>query len=283
MIDILFLLLIVIVIITLSGYFYTNFTKHEEDNKSEFNKVENEIIVEKETRASNLAYIVQQVNEKNLAMDTAHMSAIKNVDSNLEDITARYNSFEAGFGSIIQATAKETGEKVQLTNNSVPVDIQLMKHVSVLGGITIKDLQDDKRLKACGIGADSARCIEFPNDDGDTYLTTLTDGRSIVAGAPMKTQKIDVKGGIKFHSEDDTKYMEISDNADGALINTTKKLHISAESVELPPSITLKNTGTPSTIKLEADGSLNIASTTINLTGNVKINGKDVELKSTAV
>lgn len=278
MLEIIFLVLIIIAIVAVSVYFFVDFSKHKDENITDFNKVRSDIVVEQETRASNLASIVQQVNDVNMRMDADHKASIKGVDDNVKDITDKYNSFETGFGYIIQTTDKTTGSAVPLTAaiESTPVDLQLMKHVSVVSGMTIKDLDNDKRMKACGTGTNATRCIEFPNDTGDTYLTSLVEDGSIVAAAPLKTQGIDTTGSIKLHTANNMEYMTFSEESEVSQINATKKLKLTAPmGIEASNKITLKNdeTGGSATLEIDATtGALNITAKTLNIRATEDLN-----------
>lgn len=258
MLEVLFLLLIIIAVIAACVYFYIDFTKHKESNVSDFEKVRTDVVSEQETRTSNIASIVQQVNDVNYMMDTENKEAIAKIDETVNDVVSKYTTFETGFGSIIKTTDAITGEQVPLREitSSTPVDVQFFKHVNMLGGMSINELSrnDNKRVRACGSGSDATRCIEFPNDIGDTYITSLTSGGKIIAGAPLKTQGIDVTGNIKIHDTNNLEFMSFFEVNDTSVISGANTIKLTAPNgVEVPRVITLSNGTSTDTATIHLD------------------------------
>jgi hypothetical protein len=107
----------------------------------------------------------------------------------------------------VQAAAKSV-KTPQIIMNNTPVkgkdiprsppaknlkkkDIDVLAHVTALSGVTIKDLNKDRKFKVCG---QNGKCIEIPNADGNTYLTSVTPNNNIVVDAPIKAYN-----SISFH------------------------------------------------------------------------------------
>jgi len=95
-------------------------------------------------------------------------------------------------------------------------NLELLKHTSFVGGLTARELTSERAAALCGSGANSERCIRFPDADGNTYLTGLTPEASVVLDAA----KTKVLGSLDFG--------EI-----GAIGNQDGNLHIGGPAVSL--------------------------------------------------
>lgn len=180
MLEIILVVLALIAIVGASIYFYIEMKDHKATNNTDFEKVTKNIEEEEKTRLGNIKYVVDQVNDTNKAMDEEYMAEI-----------AKLKEFDTGFGKLIQAS----GSNITIGEPGGDISkIKLMKDVSVIGSMSIKDLEIAARttssttpsFKACG----GAKCIEFPNSTGDTYLVGITgDGSSVVSGSKFKANE----------------------------------------------------------------------------------------------
>jgi len=75
-------------------------------------------------------------------------------------------------------------------------NLELLKHTSFVGGLTARELTSERAAALCGSGANSGRCIRFPDADGNTYLTGLTPEASVVLDAA----RTKVLGSLDFGS-----------------------------------------------------------------------------------
>lgn len=182
MLEIILGVLALIAIVAASIYFYNEMKDHKSTNNSDFEKINKNIEEEEKTRLGNIKYVVNEVNRINKDMDTEYMAEIKQ----LKDI-------DTGFGKLIMTGSDTSPTEIRVTAD--PQQINLMKHVSMVGGMSIKDLQGTasttlpaKQFKACGTGTGvDKKCIEFPNSEGDTYLTGLNgENSSVVSGSLFK-------------------------------------------------------------------------------------------------
>lgn len=192
MIEIIVMVVLILAIVGFVIYLFIDYNKHKESNTTEFQKVDTELKTEKEDRLGNLKYVVDQVNTTNQSMDTEYVKRFDTLEDSLEASINKYNAFESGFGSIIRTRNASSNVTLEVNKLSTlpATDIDLIKHVNMISGATIKDLTNDAtkpnmRVKFCGTGADS-RCIQLPNADGDTYITSLNANKSIVFDAPIK-------------------------------------------------------------------------------------------------
>jgi len=298
MLELLLTILAILAIAGVSTYFYVDSKKHKDSNVIDFDQVNKNLGVEKEDRLANLKYIVDQVNKTNKDMDTSYQTKFGAINKTTTEIDEKYKLFESGFGSIIR-TKDNAGVEIAMNKlSTVPAtDVELIKHISTLGGVTIKDLQNDAtkplmRLKACGTGANANRCIEIPNDNGDTYLTSLTEGKSIVAGAPLKTQDMSITGKLDMYTATNTPYMSfMGENTADGVISTidgkaTLKL-VATKGVAAPSQLSLnKSDGKSAIIKINSGNELEITApdnSTIRLNGRVLINNKLVTTEGNVI
>jgi hypothetical protein len=181
MLEIILVVLALIAIVGACVYFYIDMKDHKATNNTDFEKVNKNIEEEEATRLGNIKYVVDQVNTTNTAMDTEYNNRFKS----LQDT-------DTGFGKLIAAESA-LGSNIQIKDVATDSKLKLMRDVSVIGSMSIKDLQSTasgskpvKTFKACGTGT---QCIEFPNIAGDTYLTGLADGKSVVSGSLFKAER----------------------------------------------------------------------------------------------
>jgi hypothetical protein len=180
------IILVVLAFVAIAGvgiYYYIDMKDHKATNSTDFDKVTKKIDEEKNTRLGNIKYVVDQVNTTNEAMDKEYGGKI-----------AALEKADTGFGKLIKTGPDGAPTEIKDTPN--PENINLMKHVSMIGGMSIKDLQQiasatlpAKTFKACGTGPNK-KCIEFPNSNGDTYLTALNGtGKAVVSGSVFKAKE----------------------------------------------------------------------------------------------
>jgi hypothetical protein len=269
MLEYLLILFIILAIIGLSVYFFIDYNKHKDTNTKDFEEVDKDLVNEKETRLANLKYVVDQVNDTNKTMDDTYTKRFDTVETDLKKNIDNYTKFESGFGSIIQARGS-TNVTIPVTQLSTlpATDVQLMKHVSFLGGATIKDLQvaDAKAMKICGVKGDATdpRCIQFPNSDGDTYITNIVKDKSIVLDGPVKTKGgVNIYGNLGMYTDPTatTKALELTNGAGQTNVSTDNTVVV--KSVTAPAM---------DIVKINKN-SVEINATNIKLTGNVTING----------
>ena len=289
MIELILIILVILVVAAVSIFAWTDYNKHKKSNETDFTKVGTEIKTEGETRLSNLKFVVDQVNKTNEDMDTTYTKKFGDIDNSLKD----YNSFKAGFGSLITARNSSSNVDIPLTNLATlpATDVNMMKHVSFLGGATIKDLQNsvDKsnmRLKMCGVG-DKPACIEVPNADGDTYLTSLVKDGNIVFDAPVKAYN---SFGLYAPGEKTAPTLSLQGataeqanvamKATGSLSVRTgdaEVMNVSKGGAKVMGSVTLQNaTGQSAVLSVGNNGELNVAGAS-----KVIVNGQEVAFVAT--
>ena len=284
MIELVLIVIIILAVVGVSIFAWTDYNKHKTENKTDITKVNTDLKGEKETRLANLKFVVDQVNKTNEEMDTTYVKKFDDIDASIK----KYNAFEAGFGSLITARNRSSNVDIPITNLATmpATDMNMIKHVSFLGGATIKDLQTtdgNMRVKICGTGATPA-CIQLPNDAGDTYLTSLVTGKSIVFDAPVKNyNSFDLYAAgvttaptmsLKAATETQTNFTM---GANGKLSVRTNEatpaelLAVEKGTTTIKNTVTLQNgSGKSATLMVNADGDLNIVA------NKVRVNGVEV-------
>jgi hypothetical protein len=211
--------------------------KHKDENVTDLATINKDINNEKEDRLSTLKFVVDQVNKTNSDMDAAYTEKLGNLAQADTVLNDKYAKLETGFGSIINLVDKN-GNALPLTGAPAPAGagsskIKLMKEVSVVGGMTVNDIRPNEMgdgvlntFKACGPAnaGGVSKCIEFPNQAGDVYLTTFNDTKSIVLASPteVKNDLSVVNGKINMKKAPATgaptnvmsmSYFEVGENA----------------------------------------------------------------------
>lgn len=212
--------IIIFVLVALIGvtvYFVVDYMKYKKDTDAEQE-------ADRKAALSHDKYIIDNTN-----------TITGTLNSNLADTTNKADYLKAGFaswhadlGQIMRfgsneslrsagaAGAATTGFQIGAMPNAPITDMALLKHVSMVSGLTARDLTGavGKGVSLCGAGANADRCIKFPDAAGDTYLTGLTPTSKLVLDAPQTR----MKGNLIF---DETGTLSIGSNATGGLaINT---------------------------------------------------------------
>jgi hypothetical protein len=259
MLEIILVVLALIAIVGACVYFYTDMKDHKATNNTDFDKVNKNIEEEEATRLGNIKYVVDQVNNTNTAMDTEYDTRFKK----LEDTGT-------GFGKLIVAENASGGvvpfKDITDTDGS---KLKLMRDVSVIGSMSIKDLQIAHRtsnsltpsFKACGVAG--SPCIQFPDSSGDTFLTAFTTDKSVVSGSIFKANAGLMTDTINNLTA--TNNLKIST---GALGNEIVVGKATADGIKL--------TSGGSSIEIN-NGAINITASSFS---NIKLNSQSIDVVS---
>lgn len=224
-------ILALIAILALAGisiYFFMEFDKHKISNKEDYNKLATDINNEQSNRLSNMSSIVEQVNTVNDDIKKTYDEANASQDEKITNLGVKLDKIDTGFGSLISVTDLDTSTDLQLSNiaDFKNVDYKLLKNVSVVGGMTIKDASATNSFKICG--GEPEKCIQFPDDNGNVFLTGISGGK-ILMGSDT-----DFKYGINLLNDDGVIYGTIAKD------NMNNNIMIKSDQINLSGSVVFK-------------------------------------------
>lgn len=192
-------LIIILVIVGFGGYFVYDYIQYKktleaelEDTKKNIVSTRTDISNEKKTRLGNMKYVVDQVNETNLDIYNTFTSNAMDTRAITDSLTDTQAKMLNGLSSVMRFSNATVGVGANPAVNiidlpgSPTVNMELLKQVNVLNGMTFKELSATKNVKFCGLASDAntpPRCMEFPNADGKTVLTNLVQDKPIVMNA----------------------------------------------------------------------------------------------------
>jgi len=167
---------------------------------------------DRKTSLAHDRYIIDKTN----AVSGTLNSNVLDVNSKADYLRAGFNSWSDDFSQALRFTsnvpvasagavgasgADGTGSAAATGSfriGQVPgapiANLELLKHTSFVGGLTARELTSERAAALCGSGANSGRCIRFPDADGNTYLTGLTPEASVV----LDSAKTKVLGTLDF-------------------------------------------------------------------------------------
>lgn len=214
------IILVLVALMALAGvvvFFIYDYYKHKDNNDKDFKAANTKVDVEKSDRLSNLKFVVDQVNDVNADIYNTMSSNVLGLQSNITAMAETTSNVDAGVASFLQFTnnrfsANPAQLKITELPGAVDPDIQLIQHVSALMGITASDLNATNAAKFCN--QDKSRCIQFPDTNGDTYLTSLNTNNNLVMDATTR-----FKGDMKLHDGTGDQ-ATISAVTDGLVIKT---------------------------------------------------------------
>ena len=225
------MLLALLALIGVLVYIVRDYYVHKESNAADFGKTASDISAERTDRLGNLKYVVDQVNTVNDDIYATLAKSAADNTSNVTTLTGSQGRLVSGLDSFVRFTSNESvfaggaggaqmlgGAQAGAFGMGSPspsfsimnlpgtsgASPQLIQHTSFLSGLTARDLRAgasggaggvNAQFCAPAIGGGAPRCIQFPNANGDTYLTPLADGRSILLDGPVLAQ-----GALTFAS-----------------------------------------------------------------------------------
>jgi hypothetical protein len=173
-------------------FFIYDYFKHKEAVKYELDVTEEKIGTEKSDRLSNIKYVVDQVNDVNMDIYTTTTSNHDLLRKQTTSLASSHSNLVKGLNTFLTFSSNmpvSTGAGAPLPSVNIMElpgytnpNVNLIKHVSMTMGMTVKDLQANKnKVEFCN--PQGTRCIRFPNAQGNTELRSLTtnpNGKVIV-------------------------------------------------------------------------------------------------------
>ncbi|NDB83606.1 MAG: hypothetical protein EB127_12915 [Alphaproteobacteria bacterium] len=187
-IGIIVMLIAVLALVGIIIYFVYTYMKDKDAIDSRITKTSGMVDAEKSDRLSNIKYVVDEVNKVNAdilkTMTTSNMVFNTSLSANSKKIST-INDELSGFGKIIQFSSNNA----VLQMSDLPgvtgggVNMTLLGQVMSSMGLTGKDLVNHPVI-LCGGTDTSKNCLKFPDENGNTYLTSLSDGKNITLASP---------------------------------------------------------------------------------------------------
>lgn len=199
--DALAVVVMLLALLALAGvvtFFLWDYFKHKDDNDKNFQEAASRIEAEKEDRLSNLKFVVDQVNDVNTDIYMTMSSNLSNVDTATSRVEKVQTDMLSGidkflrFNSNVSISESPQVSLMNLPGTSTP-DVQLIQHVTAVMGITATDLAPKNAVEFCN--KNKTKCIRFPDNNGDTYITSLDNNKNVVVDAPLR-----VHGDLKMMS-----------------------------------------------------------------------------------
>lgn len=210
-------LILVLALIGVMVYLYISFSDHKTSMEKEVEEVDgkatrNKQLVANETinRLGNIKHVVNQVNDINDTIWYTHQDTASSNQARMDELKASNETLIQGVDTFFKfSTDSITDQRLYDSSSMLTADdrphLDVIKQVNLVSGMTAKDLSppttnssgnvDGVMAKFCAKGG--SPCISFPNDEGDTYLTALSEGQNIVMDAPVK-----IKQGLLFEGTD---------------------------------------------------------------------------------
>jgi len=183
------LLLSVLAVLSLIGisiYFYMDMDKHKVANATDIKMVKTGITQEKTDRLGNLAYVIDQVNVINKDIKKTYDEANTAQDVQVTNLGQKIDSVETGFGSILSVRSGTTASNIPLSSiaSLTNPNIELIRNISTIGGMTIKNSTPTNQFKICG--GTPEQCIQFPDSAGNIYMTGFGTSANITMASPVQ-------------------------------------------------------------------------------------------------
>jgi hypothetical protein len=318
------IVILLILMLGLAGvivYLYMTFRTHKDEIEKDLATVdtkvnvnETKIVDESTNRLGNIKYVVDQVNDVNDSIwNTYNAMASSNqvaIDSLASSNVALRGGIDAYFRTSAPTNSTQQKRIWELTS-AVDPRLDIIGNVTLTGGMTALDLKPPasggtvKAVQArfCGT-TKGAPCISFPDDQGDTYLTAFTTGKSIILDSPVNVKgdmtlvgadgattarKITSANGIHFDSTIGIKTDPAADtvlNVGTGTDSTVNVLKAGNVTVTKAGEIKITNAtgGAAATISVGSDGKLKVSAPTgmeitgaLNVVGAATMNGQAIQ------
>ena len=264
-------------------FFAVDYYKHKKAMDEQIVTTTKQFETEKSDRLSNLKYVVDQVNSVNSNMYTDINSSVSDVKDIVDTQGASLSNVYSGLGHFLNFTSNALiADSPKVSLSDLPgypnPDVQLMKHVSAMMGMTVRDLDRTSNFELCA-KSDKTRCIRFPDADGNTLIKALeTNGKVVLDGT------VDMKGQMNMYSltngssvlsgsikpAPNSLLLQASKTGVGAnFTDPAATLHVNSGATESPLIVSRNGT---KVIEVDSTGKV-ILTGNVSIKGNVDIDG----------
>lgn len=226
--EVVAIIILTIILLLLAGvtiYFIVDYMKFKDTTDDSIDSAKKDIAEEGTRRISNLKYVVEQVN-------TVNDSIFNEVQNNSNFMLRSVNTLNSnqtktlnGIDAFFKFTSN-VGSPSNITLFDLPgfvaPDVKLMKHLTAVSGMTITDINSSNNFMICNRDS-PAKCIKFPDNNGDTYLTSFSNNSKIVLDS---TGGIDLNGGAINLRKGGSNYAYIDATGNDTLFSATSNMFI---------------------------------------------------------
>lgn len=202
-----FIIFILLGLIGVTVYLIIDYQKYKTETASSISSqgnnitsVQKSVVDEGNNRLQNLKYVVDQVNSVNSDIDSEMTKNVTKLTTDYAGLSNVQGQWATGINQFFNLSNGTISNRTMPDYNAVPnANLDLIKHTSMLSGLTIRNLDSDlatnmlgSNMKICAANS-TTNCIQFPNAAGNTYITSIkgatnsvvVDGRSIHPGASV--------------------------------------------------------------------------------------------------
>lgn len=211
------LIILVLLLLGAGGYFAYDYLQYKNTMDDQLATTQKNIqanqsalVEEQKKRLSNLKYVVDQINTTNTDIYNTFTSNVSDTRSATTSLDTRQAQILASLGSLMKiTTVSGTGASATTSNLDVlslpgapTANVELMRRVSTINGMTFNELKQDTTVKFCGqaLNGGAARCIQLPRSDGKTVFTNLIDQQSMLMDGNVEYSSnisfINANGGV---------------------------------------------------------------------------------------
>ena len=236
-----FMTLCILAIVGVIVYFAIDYSKYKQTVTTDLATEGGKLTDEKVDRMSNVKFVVDQVNGVNndiYTQVTSNQSQLQTVQSAQTQMLDGLSSFMTFSSNVGGGSSNATGSTSMALLNlpgTGNIDVNLIKHVTATMGLTANDLSSTSSVKFCS-QLDPTRCIQIPDQNGNLYLTSMTN--TPTSSIIMDTSNISIGGNTGSY---------IANNANGLAVIGSNGVQIgasmSATSATLGDAIVVDPTG----------------------------------------
>ena len=269
--------ILLILMLGLAGvivYLYMTFRTHKDDIEKDLATVdtkvkvnETKIVDESTNRLGNIKYVVDQVNDVNDSIWNTYNAMASSNQVAINSLASSNVALRGGIDAYFRTSAPTDStqqKRIWELTSAVDPRLDIIGNVTLTGGMTAMDLKPPasggtvKAVQArfCGTNK-GAPCISFPDDQGDTYLTAFTTGKSIILDSP-----VNVKGDMTLTGADGVTTARKITSANGIHFDST----IGIKTDPAADTVLNVGTGTANTVNVLKAGNV-----TVTKAGEVKI------------
>ena len=220
------ILLIIIGIIFVLFHYIRDYLNYKSTVDTNLSIAQSAINSEKTDRVKNLKYIVDQVNTVNDQVYNVTNQNILNQQQIESQLDASQSNIIAGLNSAFTFTDSNNNpiSIIDLPGYMQP-NLNLLNNVTATMNLTAQNMNLIGTAQMCSIN-DPTKCIQFPDKDGNTYLTDMGNG-NITLDA---TNGTDIYNGVNLFGN-----LNINSKSgeSAALINTTNPNSINIQTNKL--------------------------------------------------